>query len=62
LFLSKKIAVFSAQKPVKILFYNFFGVEGCVVDHPRITIIKEEEEEIPKSIQLKPLVHVTLNI
>jgi hypothetical protein len=23
----------------------FFGVEGCAVDHPRTTIIKEEEEE-----------------
>jgi hypothetical protein len=23
----------------------FFGVEGCGVDHPRITIIKEEEEK-----------------
>jgi len=28
-----------------LLFNFFFGVEGCVVDHPRITIIKEEEED-----------------
>jgi hypothetical protein len=34
------------KKPVKKLFCNFFfGVEGCVVDHPRITIIKEEEKK-----------------
>jgi hypothetical protein len=46
--LYKKIAVFSAHKPVKNLLFNFFGVEGCVVDHPRITIIKEEEEEYVK--------------
>jgi hypothetical protein len=32
------------KKPVKKLFVIFFGVEGCVVDHLRITIIKEEEE------------------
>ncbi len=32
------------KKPVKKLFRNFFGVEGCVVVHPRITIIKKEEE------------------
>jgi hypothetical protein len=32
------------KKPVKNCFVNkFFGVEGCVVDHPCITIIKEEE-------------------
>jgi hypothetical protein len=35
-----------AQKPIKKKLYsNFFGVEGCAVDHPRTTIIKEEEEE-----------------
>jgi hypothetical protein len=35
------------KKPVKKVFCNiFFCVEGCVVDHPRITIIKEEEEVI----------------
>jgi hypothetical protein len=34
-----------AQKPIKKLYSIFFGVEGCAVDHPRTTIIKEEEEE-----------------
>ncbi len=32
----------------KNCFVIFFGVEGCVVVHPRITIIKEEEEEISR--------------
>jgi hypothetical protein len=37
---------FYAQKTrKKNCFVIFFGVEGYVVDHPRITIIKEEEEE-----------------
>jgi hypothetical protein len=44
-FLYKKNQQFLLKKPVKIVVNNFFGVEGCAVDHPRITIIKEEEEE-----------------
>ncbi len=33
------------KKPEKNCFVIFFGVEVCAVDHPRTTIIKEEEEE-----------------
>ncbi len=46
-FLYKKKWHFYAQKTrKKNCFVIFFCVEGCVVDHPRITIIKEEEEGI----------------
>ncbi len=38
--------IFTTQEQTLLIicFVIFFGVEGCVVDHPRITIIKEEEE------------------
>ncbi len=44
-FYIKKIAfICSKTHKKKNCIVFFFGVEGCAVDHPRTTIIKEEEE------------------
>jgi hypothetical protein len=48
-FYIKKIAFICSKTHKKKLYSIFFGVEGCAVDHPRTTIIKEEEEETPAS-------------
>jgi hypothetical protein len=44
-FIKKKLHFLCKKTRKKNCFVIFFGVEGCAVDHPRITIIKEEEEE-----------------